>query len=523
MEFNETLYDARISGLFTRFQSVQTAGFSQASYKPGLEGMMRLCDALGFASGAGGVPETEGATGAGSLHKAVGAGGVQLPYRCIHVAGTNGKGSVASMLASALAAGACHPGDGAHPRVGLYTSPHLLDFRERMRIVSDDGWCMPAKEWVWDFLEKYDAALEGHSFFEITTGMAFKWFAEQAVDYAVIEVGLGGLLDSTNVIQPCLSVITSIGLDHCAILGDTREKIAAQKAGIFKHGVPAVVWGRDPETWPVFVRTAASAGCPLIAAGDTVLPDEDAILAGMDLQGPCQKINLHTSLVALAILAGQPCEKWPDFHTEGANSWQPCEKNPIFHTEGMVPGARIVEALQRTAARSGFRGRWERFTIGGSSVICDIGHNPAAIAINFERLQRESEPNTVPAKRLIMVYGIMADKDLDSIAPLMPSAASYYLVAPQSQRSLPAAALLERLHALRPGLDCRIAGGGTVREGVLAALADDGRTGKEEPGTHDSAMPQPEQPDIIYIGGSAFVVAEALPVLDELTGHGHSF
>ena len=220
--FDIASYESRISALFRRFRSVQTAGFTADSYKPGLEGMQRLDALLGHPWEA---------------------------YPCIHVAGTNGKGSVCSMLAAALSAGggvrrqsagqcpdqaplagrgralcparmACseNPAPGSSTtgkaRIGLYTSPHLLDFRERMKIVSDDGFVMITREEVWEFLERYDSALEGLSFFEITTGMAFWWFARRGVDAAVIETGLGGRLDSTNIITPAVSVVTSIGLDH---------------------------------------------------------------------------------------------------------------------------------------------------------------------------------------------------------------------------------------------------------------------------------------------------------------------
>lgn len=479
-KFSETAYEARIEGLFRRFQSVQTAGFGAGAYKPGLAGMLRFCDALGFFGQAA----------------AEGAEGVALPYPCIHVAGTNGKGSVCSMLASALAAGR---------KVGLYTSPHLLDFRERMRVVTDDGWYLPTKEWVWNFLEEYEEVFNGStdasathlpplSFFEITTGMAFKWFAEQGVDCAVIEVGLGGRLDSTNVIRPSLCVITSIGLDHCAILGGTRAEIAAEKAGIFKPGVPAVVWGRDPETAPVFERIADSVGSPLIFAEDNAEDSAEVrILAEMDLKGPCQRQNLHTALAALAVLSAGQNGASPHIYISGATA----------------------EALKQTAARTGFRGRWEKFFIplkpkdgaapSIAEVICDIGHNPPALAINFARLKEISHRQAPAIKDdaagqgrfpVAIVYGVMADKDLAGIAPMMPAEARYFLVAPDSPRALPAGELLARLKALRPDLSLTVAGSGSVAEGVAAALAGSG--------------------SVVYIGGSTFVVAEAIPLLERL-------
>ena len=252
--FDLTRYNERLESLFTRFQSVQKVGFTGNAYKPGLEGMERFSAMLGDP---------------------------WKSYPCIHVAGTNGKGSVCSMLAAALAAdgstasgrflsepvrgGSDDEAGGSEPvrggsgadrtatrKIGLYTSPHLLDFRERMKIVSADGYEMISREEVWNFLNEYEPTLDGLSFFEITTGMALWWFAKKKVDAAIIEVGLGGRLDSTNIITPEVAIITSIGLDHCAQLGDTRAAIAGEKAGIFKPGVPAVGGTRDAETAPVF-------------------------------------------------------------------------------------------------------------------------------------------------------------------------------------------------------------------------------------------------------------------------------
>ncbi len=202
-EYSETDYQSRVESIFTKFPSVQRESFDKA-YKPGLEGMEAFLKVLG------------------DPHRAI---------RTIHIAGTNGKGSTANMLAAALT--------GVGLKTGLYTSPHIEDFRERMRI----GGKMVPKEYVYGFLCDYEGTMdELHlSFFEITTGLAFKWFADSKVDVAVIEVGLGGRLDSTNVITPDLSIVTSIALDHCSLLGDTLEAIAGEKAGIFKKGVPALV------------------------------------------------------------------------------------------------------------------------------------------------------------------------------------------------------------------------------------------------------------------------------------------
>ena len=489
-DFDIDLYNERLNALYSRFQSVQKVGFTGDAYKPGLSGMERFSALLGD-------PWKE--------------------YPCIHVAGTNGKGSVCSMLASALAAGCgglmhadgqCrYPGhlfSGTEPalcpsrmacgeavasgrQVGLYTSPHLLDFRERMKIISDGGFEMITREEVWEFLNMYEKDFDGLSFFEITTGMAFWWFARRSVDAAVIEVGLGGRLDSTNIITPVLSVVTSIGLDHCALLGSTRAEIAFEKAGIFKPGVPAVAGVRDAETAPVFEKAAAAEGAPLVFASDVPAFDgEEDLLAKMDLTGPCQDLNLHTVLVAIAIL-----ETSEDLG----------QKRPKMRQVEVSEGA-IAEAGKRT----GLWGRWQRICTK-PEVICDIGHNPPALKENFGRLKKLQEEG----RSIIIVYGIMADKDLSGIAPLMPDAARYILAAPDNQRAMPAEELLRRLKQLRPDLNCQIGAGygtdgtqgpeGSVQGAVRQALslAQD--------------LPKP----LIYIGGSTFVVAEALPLFNKNT------
>ena len=425
MKFEDSTYERLISELFSKHPTVQKVGFGNGAYKPGLEGMQRFDASLG------------------SPWK---------KFQSIHIAGTNGKGSVSSMLAAALAAGG--------RKVGLYTSPHLVDFRERMKVISrnpgDGSWSMEliSREDVFDFLTGTE--LEGLSFFEITTGMAFWWFARQGVDMAVIETGLGGRLDSTNIITPVLSVVTSIGLDHCAMLGDTRAKIAFEKAGIFKPGVTALVASRDDETAPVFEEVAAAKGSPLHyadAMGD--LPEDEA--AALDLKGPYQALNLRTAKAALQLL-GIPAD---------------------------------MEAITRTAALTGFHGRWERLQ-EDPEVICDIGHNPAALKINFAELAGSGRP-------LIIVYGIMADKDLDGIAPLMPSAAKYILAAPATERSLQVDALYRRMSQLRPDLDISTAE--SVSEAVRKALdAASGISGS-----------------LVYIGGSTFVVSEAVTYLQHNT------
>ncbi len=426
--FSSDQYQALLETLFRRFPSVQQVPFSEG-YKPGLERMRAFDRLLGHPSAS---------------------------FRSIHVAGTNGKGSVSSMLASALAA------RGA--RVGLYTSPHLLDFRERMRIAGEpageDGaiTTLVPREYVFDFITRYQADFErlSLSFFEITTGMAFRWFADSGVDWAVVEVGLGGRLDSTNILTPELAVVTSIGLDHCALLGDTLGEIAFEKAGIFKPGVPALVGRRVPDTEPVFRDVAARVGAPLFFADDPApeaLPAAE-IAARADLQGAGQRDNIRTVLRALELL---------------------------------FPGAEPpVDALCHTASRMDFRGRWERLC-ERPEVICDIGHNAAALAGNFRRLEASGKP-------LVIVYAVMADKDLGAILPLMPRRASYIFTTPKTLRARPAEDILARFLSYRSSSRPDAQAIPDVAAAVAQAMKIAGTGG------------------LIYIGGSTFAVAEAIPL-----------
>ena len=447
MEFSESAYGTLLEEIFRRFPSVQKTDFA-AAYKPGLAGMEAFCEALGH-------PERA--------------------FRSIHVAGTNGKGSVSSLLASALAA--------AGLRTGLYTSPHLVDFRERARIVAGDSFDLIPKDYVFDFLTTWKPYFEEHglSFFEITTGLAFQWFADSGVDAAVIEAGLGGRLDSTNVLTPELSLVTTIGLDHCALLGDTLAAIAGEKAGIFKPGVPALVGESNPETDPVFDDKAWMV-CPLTYA-DKVRPSlwhrRQDILRKMDLQADVQEKNLRTVLAAIDIL-----KEIPGFKA-------------LADTEGVVDG------ITRAARRTGFRGRWERLS-ELPFVICDIGHNPQALAYNFAQLRRYVEEGRCSS--LIIVYGIMADKDLDSIIPLMPADATYIFTAPATARALPAAEILKRYTAAGRG---RAFVAETVRQAVQMALQHAQILSEQTSRSASAAKPAPP---LVFIGGSAFVVAEALPL-----------
>lgn len=426
MEFySDKSYAELIDRMWENFPSVQTTGFNPATFKPGLDRMKQAAALLG---------------------------NPQDKYDTVHVAGTNGKGSVANMLASSLAA--------TGRKTGLYTSPHILDFRERMRIIKDEKAYLVQKEFVFDFLTKWTSTFKelGLSFFEVSTLMAFAWFDYEKVDAAVIEVGLGGRLDSTNIITPKVSIITSIGLDHCAILGNTREAIAGEKGGIIKDGVPAVVGEKDEETSGVFERIAFEHGSALIFADQSPVSSRfDEIFSRMDLLGEYQKPNLRTVLTVLNVL-------------------------------GISLDDRVAQAIEHTASRMDFHGRWEKVS-DNPLTICDIGHNPPALVKNFGQLRDMLERGEVDS--LIIVYGVMADKDFDSIAHLMPAEADYILTAPHSQRSLAADKLAQKFSSL-------------VRECKSMRVVPD--VGDAVAAAREMALTR-EKP-LIYIGGSTFVVAE---------------
>ena len=451
--FSEKAYDEMIGRLFVRFPSFQKTGAS--AYKPGI-GNMEFFDQL-----------------AGHPHR---------QYKTIHIAGTNGKGSVSNMLASVLAAQGL--------KVGLYTSPHILDFRERIRVVSGgEPFRLISKEEVWSFVMQWQETFDhlDMSFFEITTSMALTWFARQEVDVVVLETGLGGRLDSTNIVNPVLSIITNIGLDHCDMLGETLPEIAFEKAGIIKPKVPVVIGESHPETDAVFERKVLYTNLPeplfmgsrtvimsLLTFADKVEPGlwarHEEILREMDLQGEYQRKNLRTVLAALDVLGAK--------------------------------GDFVRDALIRTAERTGFRGRWEKLS-DNPYVICDIGHNEHGLKYNFAHLERmKSEGRCTD---LIMVYGSVADKDVDSVIHLMPKDAIYVFTQAQGKRALPAENIRDRYLTFceeNSRSIGRVHCAGTVVEamnlayeiaaGIVAADAD--------------ARP------LIYVGGSTYVVSEAVAI-----------
>ena len=387
-------------------------------------------------------------------------------YRTIHVAGTNGKGSTSHMLAAVLQT--------AGYKVGLYTSPHLKDFRERIKI---NGISISETE-VLSFVNKHWQVIEQlqPSFFEMTAALAFDYFATQKVDVAIIETGMGGRLDATNIISPVLSIITNIGLDHTEHLGDTLSLIAREKAGIIKPQTPIVIGEYDAETAPVFLEIAKKQNASLVFANQSVqvIPKgmrdflnffqifySDAWqaeqLVSVDLLGDYQQKNIATVFAALKILQTEI-------------------KNPFSISLDVVK-----QGLSQTAKLTGLRGRWEILS-RKPMTICDIGHNAHGLQNAFAQLR------AIPHKQLHIVFGIVADKDLTNILPLMPRDAIYYFTQANLPRALAAECLAEQCKAV--GLQ------GETIIGVPQAIA--------------LAKSRAAKDDVIYIGGSAFVVAEAI-------------
>ncbi len=483
MVFSETAYEDLIAKLFVRFPSFQKVG--SGAYKPGIANM-ELFDSL-----------------AGHPHR---------QYRIIHVAGTNGKGSVSNMLASALAASGL--------KVGLYTSPHIVDFRERMRVIQDVGGTaeieLVPKEYVWDFVNLWQETFDhlDMSFFEITTSIALSWFASEGVDTVVLETGLGGRLDSTNIVTPILSVITNIGLDHCDMLGDTLPEIAFEKAGIIKPKVPVVVGESNPETDEVFERKVLYTNLPeteymgdrkaimsLLTFADKVEPTlwerHEEILAAMDLQGDYQRKNLRTVLAALDVLSREVFDKIPDQVRDDVEVVRDdVGRGPLHVIPGLTRNlvTDIEEAIIHTAARTGFRGRWEKLS-DNPLVICDIGHNEHGLKYNFAQLSKMKAEGK--CSDIIIVYGSVADKDVDSVIHLMPEDAVYVFTQAHGKRALAAEAVRDKYLAFsrESGRDVgNVHCAGTVVEAMRTAYGL--ASGMERP--------------LIYVGGSTYVVSEAV-------------
>ena len=433
-------YEETIEYLFrktTNFEHQGTAG-----YKPGMDTMLRLDAHFGH-------PHRQ--------------------FRCIHVAGTNGKGSVSHTLAAVLQASGY--------RVGLYTSPHLVDFQERIRV---NGQPIP-HDYVVRFVEQEREYFETvkPTFFEIVTAMCFKYFCEQQVEIAVVEVGLGGRLDSTNIIHPMLSVVTNISLDHTQLLGATMAEIAWQKAGIIKPGVPCVVGEAVDATRPVFERVADEVGAPLVFAEDEpIVTDAEPLAGGIkyrlangmeltgELQGACQVKNTNTILCAVEQLAHAGV-----FALDGD---EPVNDLASLHSV-------LNEAFLHVTRTTGLMGRWQ--VVGTCpTVICDAGHNVGA----WEYLGHQLE--SYPCRELHIVFGMMADKAVDNVLKLLPRRAHYYWTKADTHRAMNEEALMRT--AAQQGLH------GSCFPSVQEAFA--------------TAISQADASDLVFVGGSCYVVAEFL-------------
>jgi len=389
-------------------------------------------------------------------------------YASIHVAGTNGKGSVSHTIAAVL--------QEAGYRVGLYTSPHLVDFRERIRI---NGKPIP-EEYVVNFVNKEKEFFEPlhPSFFEVTTAMAFKYFHDKKIDIAVVEVGLGGRLDCTNIITPLVSVITNISFDHTQFLGDTLAKIAGEKAGIIKKGVPVVIGEANDETRPVFEAKAKEVGAPIIFAEDNpeVISAEVNPQGGMhyetkhlgsydgELGGIYQQKNLNTALFAMRALTSQGYLAY----CEREQNLKKC------HLE-------LQNALENIISLTGLMGRWQVIK-KSPMVVCDTGHNVGG----WEYISRQLK--MVQCRKMNIVFGMVNDKDVQGVLRMLPQDANYYFTQAHSSRAISHTAIQKM--ASNYGL--KGYSFATVREAYRAALS------------------ATEPDDFVFVGGSSYVVGDFL-------------
>jgi len=363
----------------------------------------------------------------------------ETKFKSIHVAGTNGKGSSSHMIASIL--------QEAGYKVGLYTSPHLKDFRERIKIngleISED--------YVVNFIAENESFLKNQklSFFEMTVGLAFDYFANEQVDYAIIEVGLGGRLDSTNIIQPELAVITNIGLDHTQFLGTTLPEIATEKGGIIKKGIPTVIGEYQEETFPVFEKLAFELESPLFLAEFLVEETYES-----DLKGSYQEHNIKTAVAAIEVLN----DKLKSITTD-----------------------HITSGLLNVVKNTQLLGRWQEVQTQ-PRVLCDTGHNKEGLLYVLDQLEKEHYDH------LHFVFGVVNDKDLHTILDLFPKKATYYFCKPDIPRGLDAESLKDTCEGY--GLQ------GSIYPSVNEA--------------YKTAVKIATDTDLVFVGGSTFIVAEIL-------------
>lgn len=384
-------------------------------------------------------------------------------FKTIHVAGTNGKGSCSHTLAAIL--------QKAGYRVGLYTSPHLIDFRERIKV---NGQCV-SKDYVIQFVERERNFFEplSPSFFELTTALAFLYFAEQKVDVAVIEVGLGGRLDCTNIITPLLSIITNISFDHTQFLGNTLSKIVGEKAGIIKHGVPVVIGEANDETRPVFIEKAKTEGAPILFAEDDQQVLSHVLLndGGIDyearavghmhgeLGGVYQVNNTNTVLSAVTQLL----------------------RSGVFN----ISMDDIKRGFASVTEATGLLGRWQRLQTS-PTVVCDTGHNVGG----WQYLSRQLAAQQ--CRQMRIVFGMVDDKDLHTVMSMLPKNAVYYFTKATTKR-----AVNEQM-VLSAGLSFGL----------------EGTTFPDVPSAYRQALKDSSPDDFIFVGGSSYVVADLLTALE---------
>lgn len=382
-------------------------------------------------------------------------------FKTIHIAGTNGKGSCSHSLASIL--------QEAGYKVGLYTSPHLVDFRERIRV---NGQCI-SKERVVKFVEDERKFFEPlhPSFFELTTALAFKYFDEQKVDIAIIEVGLGGRLDCTNIISPILSIITNISFDHTQFLGDTLAKIAAEKAGIIKKGVPVIIGEANEETSPVFQSKANEVNSDIVFAEDNAIVTSSSPMANGgrryylsnnstlvgELSGDYQERNMNTILCACNILKQMNIIKNDDV---------------------------IAKGLTNICKNTGLLGRWQTIQ-NNPTVVCDTGHNVGGWNYLAPQIKRQQ------CNQLRIVFGMVDDKDINSVMYLLPKNAIYYWTQAESKRAIKA----ERVAEIAIKHDLR----GEIFDNVEVA--------------YTKALQDSNKDDFVFVGGSSYIVADLLTFL----------
>ncbi|MEE1885997.1 bifunctional folylpolyglutamate synthase/dihydrofolate synthase [Pedobacter flavus] len=426
-------YKDTIEYLYSTLPMFTKVGSS--AIKPGLKNIEHFCETLGH-------PENK--------------------FKTIHVGGTNGKGSSSHMLASIF--------QSAGYKTGLYTSPHLLDFRERIRV---NGEMIPETE-VINFVEKHKTYIDTlqPSFFETTVAMAFNYFADEKVDIAIIEVGLGGRLDSTNIITPEISLITNISFDHTAILGNSIAAIASEKAGIIKPNQPVIIGEFNPESAPIFIKKAAENNSNILFADQTLTAEVSSIEENhlflniysnqelmfenlkLDLKGSYQQKNIKGVLTTIIELNKQ--------------GWK-------------ISEAAIKNGLANVKKLTGLAGRWHQLK-HQPLVFCDTGHNEAGIEEVLKNIQNTSH------KQLHMVFGMVKDKDISKVLSMLPTNATYYFCTPSFERGLPPTEL--KSQAQNFGLN------GTTYTSVKNA--------------YEAALKVAENDDLIFIGGSTFVVAEIL-------------